>query len=62
MKSHMLDHVGDVRSSEGEVMESPDEAPVGRHVVDRGSIVVGDLRLSVNKHGVGLAVGHASPL
>jgi hypothetical protein len=59
---HLLDRVDDVGPSEGETLESPSEAPVGHHVVDRGTVVVANLRLSVNKHGAKLAVGHASLL
>ena len=56
VEAHLLDGVGDVEAGEGEVLESPDESPVGRRVIDRVVIVVGDLRLSVNRHGVGLVV------
>jgi hypothetical protein len=47
--AHLLDHVGDVDPGEGEVLESLGETSVGRHVVDLGATVVGDLRLSVNR-------------
>jgi DNA helicase TIP49 (TBP-interacting protein) len=57
----LLDHVGDVGLDEGEVLESHSEALVGRHVADRGIVVIREL-LSVNRHGAGLTVGHASPL
>jgi hypothetical protein len=73
VNAHLLDCVSDVAPSEGEVLESPGEALVGRHVADRGVVVIGDrtdqgvvvigdLRLSVNRHGAGLVVGHASLL
>ena len=62
VKAHLLDRVGDVGPGEGEVLESLDEALVGRHVADWSVVVVGELRLSVDRRGAGLAVGHASPL
>jgi hypothetical protein len=60
VKAHLLDDVSDVGSSEGEVLESPDEASVGCHIADWDAVVVGDLHLSVNRRGAGLAVGHVS--
>jgi hypothetical protein len=62
MQAHLLDDVGDVGPREGEVLEHASQAPVRRRVGDRGPIVLIDLRLSVDKRGAGLAVGHASPL
>jgi hypothetical protein len=62
VKSHLLDRVDDVGPSEREVLESPDEALVGRHVVDRHTDVVGELCLSIDNHGTGMAVGYATPL
>jgi hypothetical protein len=51
-----------VWSGKCDVLESAGEAPVGCHVADRGLVVVGELRPSVDRHRVGLAVGHASSL
>jgi hypothetical protein len=62
MQAHLLDGVGDVRPGEGEVLERTGQAPVGRRISDWGPIVLGELRLSVDRRGAGLAVGHASPL
>jgi hypothetical protein len=62
MQAHLLDGVGDVGSGEGEVQECADEALVGRSVGDRGPVVLRELRLSVDRCGAGLLVGHASPL
>jgi hypothetical protein len=62
MQAHLLDGVGDVRSGEGEVLKRAGQAPVGRRIGDRGSVVLWELRLSVDSRGAGLAVGHASPL
>jgi hypothetical protein len=62
VKAHLLDDVGDVGPGEGQILESAGEAPVGCRVGDRGPIVLGELCLSVDMRGVGLAIGHASPL
>jgi hypothetical protein len=35
VETHQLDHVGDVRPGEGEVLESPDHATVGSRVAYR---------------------------
>jgi hypothetical protein len=60
VETHQLDHVGDVRPGEGEVLESPDHATVGSRVAYGGLHVIGDLGLSVDQRGAGLAVVHAS--
>lgn len=62
VKAHPLNDVGDVEPRERQVLESTDEAPVGLRIVDRGAIVVEELRLSVNRHGARLASKHTSPL
>jgi hypothetical protein len=62
MQAHLLDCVGDVGSGEGEVLERAGQAPVGRRVGDRGPVVLRELRLSVDRRGAVLAVGHVSPL
>ena len=62
VKAHLLNDVGDVGPGECQVLESTDAVPVGCHIADREPIVVGELRLSVNRHGAGLAVGHDNPL
>jgi hypothetical protein len=61
VKVHLLDDVGNIEPSEGEVLESPNEALVGHHVTDRG-IVVGDLCLGVNWRGAMLVVENTIPL
>jgi hypothetical protein len=58
----MLDGVGDVGPREGEVLERAYQALVRHRVGDRGPVVLRELRLSVNRRGARLAVGHASPL
>jgi hypothetical protein len=57
VEAHLLDRLGDVRPSEGEVLESPSQAPVGSQVTDMGTRVGGDLGLSVHEHGTMLAIG-----
>jgi hypothetical protein len=58
----MLNDVGDVGPGECQVLASASEAPVSCRVGDRGPIVLEELRLSVNRSGARLIVGHASPL
>ena len=62
MQAHLLDGVSDVGPGEREVLERAGEAPVGRRVGDRRPVVLRELRLSVDRRGAGLVVGHASPL
>jgi hypothetical protein len=54
VEAQMLDDVCDVGSSEGEVLECPAEALVGRLVAYRGAAVVGDLCLGVDRRGARL--------
>jgi hypothetical protein len=56
MQAHPLNDVGDVGSGEGQVLEGIDQAPVGCRIGDRGSVILREFRLSVNRRGVGLAV------
>jgi hypothetical protein len=62
VEAHLLDRVGNVGPGEGEVLESPSQATVGSRVADRAPHVGGDLGLSVDQGGAGLAVTHASML
>jgi hypothetical protein len=62
VEAHLLDRVGNVGPDEGEVLESPSQAAIGSRVADGGPHVGGDLGLSVDRCGVGLAVAHASML
>jgi hypothetical protein len=62
VKARLLNGVGDVGPIECQVLESAGEAPVGRRVGDQGSVVLEELRLSVDRRGAGLAVGHDSML
>jgi hypothetical protein len=62
VEAHLMDRVGNVKPSEGEVMESPNQATVGSRVKDRASRVGGDLGMSVDRCGAGLVVAHASTL
>jgi hypothetical protein len=61
VEAHLLYHV-DIGSSEGEVLEGPDQATVGGQVADGGAGVEGDVGLSVDRRGAGLAVAHPSTL
>jgi hypothetical protein len=56
VQSHLLDDVGDVGPREGQVLEGAGQAPVGRHVGDRGPVVLRELRLSVDRCGARLAI------
>jgi hypothetical protein len=62
VKAHLLDSVDDVGPSEGEVLEGPCEALVGRHIAYRVVDVVRDLRLGVDRRGARLTIGHVNPL
>jgi hypothetical protein len=59
VEAHLLDSVGNVEPGEGEVLESPNQAAVDSRVTDGGPHV-GDLGLSVDRCGAGLAVAHAT--
>jgi hypothetical protein len=59
MWRHTWDDVGDVRPSKGEV---PSQAAVHSWVTDGGAHVRGDLGLSVDRRGAGLAIAHASAM
>jgi hypothetical protein len=61
MQAHLLDGVCDVGPGEGQVLERAGQAPVGRRV-DRGPVILRELRMRVDRRGAWLAVGHASPL
>jgi hypothetical protein len=52
--------VGDVRPGEGEVLESPNQAPIDSLVTNRGTRIGGDLGLSVHGCGTRLVVGYTS--
>jgi hypothetical protein len=62
VEAHLLDCVGNIEPSEGEVLESPSQATVGIQVTNGGPHIGGDLGLSVDRRGAGLAVAHASML
>jgi hypothetical protein len=62
VEAHLLDRVGNVRPDEGEVLESPSQAVVASRAIDGGPHVRGDIGLSVERHGVRLAVAHANTL
>jgi hypothetical protein len=62
VEAHLSDRIGNVRPGEGEVLESPNQAAVGSRVANGGPHVGGDLGLSVDRCGAGLAVAHANTL
>jgi hypothetical protein len=62
VEAQLLDCVWNVRLGKGEVLESFGQATVGSRVADGGAHVEGDLGLSVDRHGAGIAVVHASTL
>jgi hypothetical protein len=59
MWRHTWDDVGDVRPGKGEVHG---QAAVHSWVTDGGTHVRGDLGLSIDRRGAGLAIAHASAL
>jgi hypothetical protein len=61
VEAHLLDGIGDVRSSEDEVLQCPGKAPVAGRIGYRGTDD-GDLALRVHRGHAGLALGHASAL
>jgi hypothetical protein len=62
MEAHLLDDVGDVRASEGEVLQGPGKTPIAGRISHRRSVVGGDLALSVHQSHAGLTISHASAL
>jgi hypothetical protein len=62
VEAHLLDRVGNVGPGEGEILESPSQTVIGNRVADGGLHVRGDLGLSVDQRGAGLAVTHGSTL
>jgi hypothetical protein len=62
VETHLLDYIGDVKPSEREVLENPDQTTVDSRVTVRDTRVRGDLDLSVHRRGTRLDVGHTSTL
>src|SRR6185437_2863122 len=62
METDLLDSVGEVRPGEGEVLQSTSQTPVGSKISHRITQISGQLRLSVDRSGAGLAISHPSPL
>jgi hypothetical protein len=61
VEEHLLDRVGNVKSGEGEILESPSQAVVGSRVADGCPHVGGDLGLSVDRRGAGFAAVGLTP-
>jgi hypothetical protein len=59
VEAHLPDRV-DVRPAERKVLESPGQVVISSRIANIGAHVGGDLGLSVDRRGVGLAVAHAS--
>jgi hypothetical protein len=62
MKTRLLDDVGDVGTSEDEVLQNPDKTPIAGRTNHRRAGVSGNLALSVHQSGSWLTVSHASAL
>src|SRR6185437_2494504 len=62
METDLLNSVGEVRPGEGEVLQSASQTPVGSRISHRITQISRQLRLSVDRSGVGLTISHPSPL
>jgi hypothetical protein len=62
MKAQLLNCIGDVRPSEGEVLKSTSKTAVCRRISHWRALCLGQLALCVNWSGAGLAICHPSPL
>ena len=62
METELLNRVGEVWPGEGEVLQSTSQTPVGSRIRHRITQISGQLRLSVDRSGAGLAISHPSPL
>ena len=62
METDLLNRVGEVRLSEGEVLQSAGQTPVGSRISHRITQISKQLRLSVDRNGAELAISHPSPL
>src|SRR6185369_9666786 len=62
METALLTSIGEVRPSEGEVLQSVGQTPVGSRISHRITQISRQLRLSVDRSGAGLAISHPSPL
>ena len=62
MKTDLLNNVGEIRPSEGEVRQGTGQTPVGSRIRHRITQISRQFRLSVDRSGVGLAISHPSPL
>ena len=58
MKTDLLNNVGEIRPSEGEVRQGTGQTPVGSRISHWIPQVSRQLRLSVDRSGAGLAISH----
>jgi hypothetical protein len=62
VKANLLNYICDVRPGEGEVLKGTGETPVCSGVGHWGAFSLGQLALSIDRSGAGVAVSHPSPL
>ena len=62
MKTHLLDDILDLRSSQSEVLESTNDRPIESSIRSRRTIRCRKLGLRINRRSGGLAVKHAGAL
>jgi hypothetical protein len=62
MKAQLLNCISDVRSSEGEVLQSTSKTPVRGGIRHRVTLGLGHLALCVNWSRAGVAICHPSSL
>ena len=59
VEARLLDGIGDVGARERQVLKSADDAAVERRIVERTSVVAGQLGLGVHGCGCRFAILHA---
>jgi hypothetical protein len=62
VKADLLNCIGDVRPGKCEVLKGTGETPVCSGIRHWGALSLGQLALSINRSGAGVAVSHPSPL
>ena len=56
VKTDLLNGIGEIRSGEGQVLQSASQTPVGSRISHRITQISRQLRLSVDRSGAGLAI------